>query len=1135
MKLTINNKIIFICTGLFLAANILLPKPLSAAKFSIAVIPDTQWYVETIPELFEAQTQWIVDNRVKENIIYVAHLGDLKDDTNCDVKTVGGRTEWQIVDDALSTLEDPASTGLAEGIPYGIVPGNHDFDQVDNIRCPNYDDERDLSDFNTLFGPTRFNSRGYYGGSFAANNNEHNYTLFEFCGIKFIAINLSYRENPASLPPGDPELTWANNLLATNPDRLGIITSHFILEEHTSGGATNYGSNGANIYDSLSTNPNLFMILGAHRRGEAWRVETRAGMDDVQVLLSNYQDLQYPTGGSIDFGNLNSSQPGNSGFMRIMRFDTDTNQVSVETFAPPVPSLGRPLLISDNLVANGSAMDRFTASNLSFPFVSPSINPSVALLLDTSGSMSWGVDGDFSAPPAEQRITYAKEAAKAFLDMMLAVPANSDQASFGITTFPDHPPSSCASSSGEVVTSLISANAANISNATGATGTIETSPDLMPGGGTPLLAGVETANAMFGAANQCRSIVMLSDGYHNCPSTVTSTDPVVDTLISNLNSNNARLFTVGFGIPGDVDNLLHRRLADDTTPAGAGSQFYDVTADLGYDPSVPSTWTTIAKPALDGVFKEILSSVLGLETAIDPIGTVNTGETRQFEVFVNEHDRKIGFYLSWNTLQKKYLGLTVKDSNGQPVLPSEPGVKIVNGTTYTIMTVDPRLFGKRKRIGAKPWMIEINGKNMAANSTETFQYSATMNSTLKLHPQMDRKDYYAGDTITVTAQLTEKGKPIQGLDRVEVIVSAPEDGKGNWLSTNPVSTKQLAKIPAKKGAETFKPFQRKGRYLTTVAGIKYPVNKGPLTLPLFDDGSHGDTIANDGKYTNSFSDTGKEGIYSFYFKAQGPTRKGNIFNREQLLQKYLPVRTTEDSIIINIVSLGAKDLKQFDVRATPKDPLGNYLGPGHLGRIQFKATGGTFIGQAKDNLDGSYSQTLNVSLDTDEKDVAVVVHVDDINKDFTLADSLKSYGISFHLGRTLPSGNFGNLYDPGIHLGLDIEIPLDDRLTAVGELQYNGFDAAQAGLSDTHWLSVTGGIKYTLAPGTYEPFVSAGGGLYIPESGSTEPGIFVGAGVAQKINQDWSFEINANYNTIFTSNSNTKYSVIRAGLIYHLK
>jgi len=55
--------------------------------------------------------------------------------------------------------------------------------------------------------------------------------------------------------------------------------------------------------------------------------------------------------------------------MRIMRFDTSTGMVNVETFAPPVPFLGRATtIVSDYFPGSGAGMDSNSASNISFSY-----------------------------------------------------------------------------------------------------------------------------------------------------------------------------------------------------------------------------------------------------------------------------------------------------------------------------------------------------------------------------------------------------------------------------------------------------------------------------------------------------------------------------------------------------------------------------------------------------------------------------------------------------------------------------------------------------------------------------------------------------------------------------------------------
>ena len=90
-------------------------KPTTAPDFTLATLPDTQFYSQTTTfwSTFTAQTNWIVANRAPMNIAFVSHLGDVTQDAD------QFEAEWQRADTSMGVLD-------ASGIPYGMSPGNHD-------------------------------------------------------------------------------------------------------------------------------------------------------------------------------------------------------------------------------------------------------------------------------------------------------------------------------------------------------------------------------------------------------------------------------------------------------------------------------------------------------------------------------------------------------------------------------------------------------------------------------------------------------------------------------------------------------------------------------------------------------------------------------------------------------------------------------------------------------------------------------------------------------------------------------------------------------------------------------------------------------------------------------------------------
>ncbi len=858
----------------------LFPASSLAEQFSFVFLPDTQNYLErntsggppvsANPAIFEAQTQWIANNVTAENIIYVGHLGDIVNGV-CDSDTL----EWGHADTAMDLLD-------GTGISYGVLPGNHDWNppacQPTSTRG-RYNGT-DTGYANLGFGPDRFGGPGPNYGTYdhdeninnCVNNvnvdctNDNNYVLFQSSGnTQFIAINLAYSESEDTAV-----LDWMEDTLRDHADRRAIITSHYILgDDDATTGVCNSdpGLYGNAIIDRIGNHPNVFLLLSAHCLGEKWvtydnTTPQRACMGDVNATLSNYQNYQ------------NTPPNEDSGFLRILRIDTDTttDNVSVETFSPWIAGFSGTGSVaahpgaypaSGTNSARGS-MNGNSRSNFSFDydFNQPFLRPSLVLLQDVSGSMGWGIDGTPGVADNEQRLAFAKKAATELLDLLQTTlaPEKTGISNIGIAKF--------GGATASEVYGLEVDTANNIEDAKDAIDLLTAS------GGTPLKAGVETAENMFGTQT-CRAVVLLSDGYHNVPFHASVGDETFNNLVTSLDPN-TRIFSVAFGNTVEVDIPLLQKLANDTLPPGAleGSTFFNAT-DSTVSAGDEGSWD--ARTVLSAVYNKILGDVMGLQAALDPFGRIGAGKTQSFPVQVTEHDRQVTFHVSWATPQSRRLSFRVFDSSGNEIPPpgSEfyPGVKIIHGSSYQIMTVQEEALRAPGRIGPNPWRLDVINHSRRSDETEPFMYSVLMDSGLKLHAELDSAEHVVGDTVTLTAELRQGRRPILDLTDVTVTVTAPEDGRGNWLSTHDVSLQQLDQVPALKGSEALAPVVRKGLYLTDIGKLPFPSRKDPSTRRLFDDGSHGDATAGDGIYTNRFSgsQTRKEGTYlPVLLQGQGP-------------------------------------------------------------------------------------------------------------------------------------------------------------------------------------------------------------------------------------------------------------------------
>jgi len=268
------------------------------SNFTIIGLPDTQYLVyiaEPHPEIFDSQTQWIVENKNILNIVYVAHFGDI-------VQNADEPTEWGYANTSMGYLEDPSTTGLTDGIPYGTAVGNHDEDGWGNP------DGTEM--FNVHFGISRFEGRNYYGGHYGSDNDNH-YDLFSASGINFIVLYIEYNSDQTI---NDDEIIWAKDILQSYSDRRAIIVSHGILSDGNPG---DFRPQGEVIYEAVKEHSNVFLMLCGHTNGEGQREDTYQG-NTIHTLLADYQ----------------GSSNGGNGRLRIMEFDPVLNKIDVKTYSP---------------------------------------------------------------------------------------------------------------------------------------------------------------------------------------------------------------------------------------------------------------------------------------------------------------------------------------------------------------------------------------------------------------------------------------------------------------------------------------------------------------------------------------------------------------------------------------------------------------------------------------------------------------------------------------------------------------------------------------------------------------------------------------------------------------------------------
>ena len=254
--------------------------PKDPDSFTIIVLPDTQMYSERYPEILDNQTQWIVNNINRLNIVFVTHTGDIVDN---DVLY-----QWENANRSMSKLDGE--------VPWGILPGNHDIV---------YTNETNYLKF---FGTERFSDESWYGGAYQ-DSNTNSYQLFSAGGDNYLIFHLQYNPNTETLQ-------WASNVIDGYPDRRVIVSTHYYLDP---GYESTRSSVGENIWQTL-VEPHadqVFLVLCGHMHSEAYRTVTVNG-HIICELLSDYQEE----------GN------GGNGWLKTLYFSPKYDKIFVKTYSP---------------------------------------------------------------------------------------------------------------------------------------------------------------------------------------------------------------------------------------------------------------------------------------------------------------------------------------------------------------------------------------------------------------------------------------------------------------------------------------------------------------------------------------------------------------------------------------------------------------------------------------------------------------------------------------------------------------------------------------------------------------------------------------------------------------------------------
>jgi len=289
--------------------------PIEPGSWTLVVLPDTQFYSQTYPQHFMAQTTWIKNNVAARNIKYVLHEGDI-------VNNNSSMLQWWYAYSALNELYG--------AVPVAIAPGNHDYGTNGSAKT------RD-SVFNNpaYFGTdSRYASQPSIGGFFEPRKTDNSWHEFKAGQKSWLIFALEFG-------PRSQVVDWANRIADDHPKHNLILVTHAYTyydstrydyaslgtgqswNPHTYGVAGLQGgvNDGQELWDKfVSRHAGFRFVLSGHVLGDGTGYLQSAGSGNATVhqILSNYQF--YPEGGS--------------GYLRLMEFKADGNRVSIRTYSP---------------------------------------------------------------------------------------------------------------------------------------------------------------------------------------------------------------------------------------------------------------------------------------------------------------------------------------------------------------------------------------------------------------------------------------------------------------------------------------------------------------------------------------------------------------------------------------------------------------------------------------------------------------------------------------------------------------------------------------------------------------------------------------------------------------------------------
>ena len=535
----------------------------------------------------------------------------------------------------------------------------------------------------------------------------------------------------------------------------------------------------------------------------------------------------------------------------------------------------------------------------------------------------------------------------------------------------------------------------------------------------------------------------------------------------------------------------------------------------------------------DDLIRSFHDQALGELTSAE--GEIESQGTKRESFFVNESIESLVLNTQFEKNIETPFSFRILDGKNNPV--PENLLEVTNGAFYQIIKISlPKTnSGTSGRFVASPapgrWTLEyLPGPRLSSIPYKLRIYAT--DPEIRYEFQMPGV-IATGDPLPLSFYLKDRTYTRLNLDSVSATIHVKQKGEGTLLRRRRVPNRKLKGFKLPLGDTTLSIAEIKSKILMEKPNYRKKLVAKTYPLVLKDNGNpqNGDPSKGDGVFSALFTDTKIPGNYSIDFKfIYKDSIQGQVERRESrtVAVEIQSLDPSKSNIVVKEKGSNKKNgekVHKYLVQITPKDRLGNFLGPGYDMSVCIGPASDLWCREGEreyleDKGNGMYEKEL-------------ILTKEQVRQGYTLKFEFKentltsfdprrpfsnrfinyqpsSFDVSLNVGRIYPRGSFSNEYNEGELVEVEFERMLTRTLSVelfVGEYSFDSsLTVYSVGIHGKAYLPLTKRLR---------PFLYAGVGYYTDEGDiqfdSRKSLLSIGSGLSWFITKDIELDLSAGY------------------------